>query len=313
MKKFMEELTEMVKDVKETDFSYSVTTKVPNVNDRELTFEGGNEKKGKEITTFVVDVDIRNSVELMKSHKRLMQKVYTAFVKGCVTIAIRHEAFVRNIIGDRIVLIFPTDSTANMIDSIVSLNHFCNIIMRTQFSSIDFKCGIGVDYGTMRVIKVGRVLAGKEKEEHRNLVWVGDAANIASRLTDVANKAIVSENVRLLLRYIVPQYGIFPSQPFNFATNDRFVDVSKNDFLSNFSIKTVSSGLVPMYKGQAILSFNTYPNSEITSPVLLSEKAYDMIIKDNSANVWLRKGWLLKNNIVVRDVRGSIYGLNLHW
>lgn len=41
------------------------------------------------------------------------------------------------------------------------------------FSNVDFHCGIGIDYGEMRVIKVGIERKGDENAENKGLVWVG--------------------------------------------------------------------------------------------------------------------------------------------
>lgn len=61
------------------------------------------------------------------------------------------------------------------------------------FSNVDFHCGIGIDYGEMRVIKVGIERKGDENAENKGLVWVGKPANLASRLTDFAGKTVEDE------------------------------------------------------------------------------------------------------------------------
>ena len=67
-----------------------------------------------------------------------------------------------------------------------TINHIAQKIINNRFPTVDFKCGIGVDYGEMRVIKVGIPRRGNEGTENRSLVWSGYPANYASRLTDIA-------------------------------------------------------------------------------------------------------------------------------
>ena len=39
-------------------------------------------------------------------------------------------------------------------------------------------------------IKTGIIKQGKEASSYKNLIWIGRPANIASRLTDIANKEL---------------------------------------------------------------------------------------------------------------------------
>ena len=61
-------------------------------------------------------------------------------------------------------------------------------LINSAFHDVEFKCGIGVDYGEMHIIKVGVEKLSDENTENKNLVWIGKPANLASRLCDVANK-----------------------------------------------------------------------------------------------------------------------------
>ena len=178
-----------IKDVKKLGFSYTSTKEVPSREDAVLTFEKGKDKKGKEIETCVLFVDIRNSVQLNEKHSPdTMGKIYTAFTKSMLKIAKYHSGEVRNIIGDRVMIVFPTENCAeNAVECAISINHISEI-MNKVFSDVDFRCGIGIDYGEMKVIKVGIIRQGDNNVENKNLVWIGKPANIASRLTDIAKK-----------------------------------------------------------------------------------------------------------------------------
>jgi class 3 adenylate cyclase len=79
----------------------------------------------------------------------------------------------------------------------------------------DFKVGIGIDYGEMLVLKAGIPKRHEEQSEYKNLVWVGDAANVASKLTDYAAK-----------EYSAPIYRVTYEQ----ITFDRVLKTSSREY-----------------------------------------------------------------------------------
>ena len=72
IKDLITELNDLITDARGKDFTYSDTDEVPNVDTSGLTYESGNEKKGKKIKTCVLYVDIRESVKLIKSYTEVM-------------------------------------------------------------------------------------------------------------------------------------------------------------------------------------------------------------------------------------------------
>ena len=135
-----------------------------------------------------------------------MGRIYTAFTKAVLKVAKYHSGHIRNVIGDRVMVVFPTkDCFTNAVDCAISINHIATYIINQQFFGVDFKCGIGIDYGELRVIKVGVQRQGSEISENKRLVWVGYPANIASRLTDVANKTINKEYFEVIRNPINPK------------------------------------------------------------------------------------------------------------
>jgi hypothetical protein len=65
-----------IQDSKNKDFEFNISYKVPSINDTDLTYESGKTKKGKEITTCVLYVDIRNSVALTEKHQIKTKEVF---------------------------------------------------------------------------------------------------------------------------------------------------------------------------------------------------------------------------------------------
>ena len=277
-----------IKDVKNLGFSYTSTKEVPSRGDTVLTFEKGKDKKGKEIETCVLFVDIRNSVQLNEKHSPdTMGKIYTAFTKSMLKIAQYHSGEVRNIIGDRVMIVFPTENCAeNAVECAISINHISKI-MNKVFSNVDFICGIGIDYGKMRVIKVGIIRQGDNNVENKNLVWVGKPANIASRLTDIANKEI---------DFVCVSYedlcDISPS-----------VEKRMNyeEFFNKFEWKEGNF----YFSGKEILDLKK--EKQAIPPILITENVYDRL----SLNI---KGYFKEQkNIDVKDNLKKVYGANLKW
>ena len=147
VKNIIAEIERDVIDVIKTNFVHNETTVVPNTNDSQLTYESGEEKKGKKIKTCVLFVDIRNSVALTeKHHTQTMGRIYTAFTKAVLKVARHHNGHIRNIIGDRVMVVFPsTNCFTNAVECAISINHIAKYIIKKQFSGVDFKCGIGID------------------------------------------------------------------------------------------------------------------------------------------------------------------------
>ena len=186
---FFDIIISVINDWKNTTFTFNPKNYVPGLDDTNLTYGNGEEKKGIEINTCVLFVDIRNSVQLTKEKQvRTMGKVYSVFTH-CVLLAAQNEGgYVRNIIGDRVMVVFPQENCfTNAVYCAITINHIASMINK-KFENFEFKCGIGIDYGKLSVMKVGIQKKGAENDDNKGLVWVGYPANFASRLTDCANK-----------------------------------------------------------------------------------------------------------------------------
>lgn len=170
-KAFIDELIGIISDTKNLGFDYTNTTEVPSAHkpDPGLTYESGKTKKAKILKTCVLYVDIRDSVKMVESHNYVtMGKVYTALTKSVLKIADFYGAKVRNIIGDRVMVVFPSENCfTNAVHCAVSINNIAEEINKV-FTGVDFKSGIGVDYGEMRVIKVGTERKGVENANYKN-------------------------------------------------------------------------------------------------------------------------------------------------
>lgn len=135
LKEFMTDIRTMIDDVRTKGFTYNTSSKVPSLSDCDLTYESGDAKKGKCIETCVLFVDIRNSVELTSEHNtETMGRIYTAFTKGVLNAAREHNGYVRNIIGDRVMVVFPVSNCfINAVNCAITINHISQIINNLSF------------------------------------------------------------------------------------------------------------------------------------------------------------------------------------
>lgn len=309
LKRTMTDIENMITDVRTTKFTYNTSLKVPSVSDCDLTYESGDAKKGKCIETCVLFVDIRNSVELTRKHStEIMGQIYTAFTKGVLYAAREHSGYVRNIIGDRVMVVFPVNNCfVNAVNCAITINHL-SLSINKVFSDVDFDCGIGVDYGEMRVIKVGIERKGDENAENKGLVWVGKPANLASRLTDFAGKMIEDEFYNVTGEfYHYDPLGIpsFFSKPRNgWIRESRRITAEQLAHKLSYSPTdglNISIG--------DISSFEREVEKYKYSPILISDKVYSEFKKQfpQIASKWKQE------ERQIRDITYKVWGANLHW
>lgn len=325
VKKIIQEIDADIKDILSTEFSYTNTTSVPNLDNSALTFGNAEEKKAKVINTCVLFVDIRGSVALTKKHHtKTMGRLYSAFAKGVLKAAHHHCGYVRNIIGDRVMVVFPASNCyTNAVYCAITINHLCSKIINTQFTGIDFKCGIGVDYGELKVIKVGTQKKGAEANENRGLVWTGYPANLASRLTDTANK-VVKEDYYLVTRnpYNDAKFlGFGLVNPFggprldlsslpDYLDTIETVEMTPEKFAN--SIKTAPTGSIYVSGGKFI-SFEKKIRKTEYPAILISKTVYNGYKKENADGNDVIYKWWEKETYKVKDVNDEVYGSNLTW
>lgn len=322
MKDILNEIEADIIDIKTKNFRYSYTTDVPSRHDKSITFEKGIDKVGKEIETCVLYVDIRNSVDLnRKHHTQTMGRIYTAFSKAMLKIAKYHNGNVRNIIGDRVMIVFPKDNCyTNAVNCAISIYHISHLLINRIFTDVDFKCGIGIDYGNLKVVKVGLTRRGTEGFDNKNLVWVGYPANIASRLTDVANKSVNTSKVKV--EYFPYDFsGLFPfPRPFPFPTKRKagiFNNNPSDELLTNEEFVkrvTFDDKLGITYSGGKLIRFDkieseiSFPPILMTSNVFLEYKNANPLKTDITKNYWKKI-----NNHNIKNVDVDVYGGTLNW
>lgn len=330
IKDILLEINSDVKDILKMDFELTKTQSdyVPNHEDPGLTFESGQVKRAKTIETCVLYVDIRNSTILSKSKpKKEMAKLYTAFTKSVLNIAEYHGGVIRNIIGDRVMVIFPEKNCfKTAIDTAISINSVSQKILNKHFSGFDFKCGIGIDYGEKLVIKAGIPKQDKERANYKNLIWISNSANIASKLTDIANKEIVKTMFRITYNPVninailpFPNLGsriILPvgnrnstNEPY-YLPNEVTKELSAEEFSNKFDM--LESGSLYFSDGK-LLRLKKFEKKITSKPILVSEKVFSEYKALNPNNDEFTKGWWTVQDVSIKEYSGKIYGCNLTW
>lgn len=311
------EINEDVKDIINLGFELTKVQSdyVPHPDDQGLSFESGRVKRAKLIETCVLYADIRNSTLLSQEHsKEVMARLYSAFTSSMIYVAQHHGGIVRNIIGDRVMIVFPPkDCFTKAINTAISINTVASRIMDKHFKGFNFKVGIGIDYGEMKVIKAGITKQGKERATHKNLVWIGNAANIASKLTDVANKNMVKDIFKVTKQVIKLRRpdstgSIFPFGPPSGIISQETIEVSKDDFLTNLKIN--SNGDL-IYGISRCFGFEKVTNSVHSKPILISQRVWEEYSKLNSKDI--KDGHWEIQNVAIKEYTGQIWGANLVW
>lgn len=317
-KDFFDNINSVINDWKNTNFTFNLKTYIPGLDDPNLTYGNGEEKKGIEINTCVLFVDIRNSVQLTKEKQvRTMGKVYSVFTH-CVLLAAQYEGgFVRNIIGDRVMIVFPQqDCFRKAVYCAITINHIVSMI-NSKFENIDFKCGIGVDYGKLSVMKVGTRTRGTENDDNKGLVWVGYPANFASRLTDCANKEFTDT-------YYYIDGDFYEFNPFyNPIERNPILGIPSGYYrkTKQFTAEQLASEIEISFDGhnlclsscRKVYSIKKKEEKYKYASILLSDNVYQGYAKVESTGNDITNNLWKKETRKIRDINFDIWGGNIVW
>jgi adenylate cyclase len=307
----MVDLTALHKDINEevaiilaSDFNIEVTETdyVPHSDDGAITFPNLDQKfQGtKVIETTVLYVDVRRSTALsMKHRSHTVARLYSAFVRAMTRCAAIYGGEVRGIIGDRVLMLFDAANCfGNAINTAILINSVCTYVLNKHFTHNEVTSGIGIDYGNMLATKTGMRRHGSAQQSYRALVWLGRPANVASKLTDNANKpeeAIELEKVNVA---------------YNYFGSLTYVEEWPSDFVTHFT-HYPSRGLM-IHSNPAFHSFTTLKKRYVTRPatpaILMTKVVYDGSRRDRPESVEIKNGWFKKIDITIPDYSGEVYG-----
>lgn len=303
----MVDLKRDVLNILTSDFQVEVveTSTVPDLTDTIITFPNTEEQRirCKALETCILFIDIRNSASLsVERRPHTLARIYSSFIRT-MTIAAQHfSGHVRDIIGDRVMVVFSRERCfQNAVDTAILMNTLSRHVMQPAVKQLtkdlEFRCGIGIDFGRMMVTKVGAAKRGDENEFYRSFVWLGKPANIASRLTDIANKTFTSEQKGVAVGSYYPHTHVWHWEDQSFeafvgqleATFSRTLN-HKNEYFSTF------------FETHLVDQHVAYP------PILMTEAVYEGLKSESpncdsiSKNLWRRQ----RNTISEYD--GTVYG-----
>ncbi len=302
LKDFFKEIDLEVGAVVSNDFQIEVTETdyVPSFDDPNITYDNldNKVKKCKRLESCVLYVDMRDSTKISAAKRpATLAKIYSSFVRSMIAAARYYEGHVRNIIGDRVMVVFDKEHCfEKAIDTAILMNSISKHILNKRIRDIDFRCGIGIDYGKMLIAKAGAVRRGTEKEFYRSLVWLGKPANVASRLTDIANKTTTTVTEKICQGN---HYPLTNKWSWLNKTYEQFIDdleptysrylKHKDNYFSSF-FKTSST-------------YNYTP-----SPILMTEAVFSGLKRENSNRPSIINNWWKEQSLNVRDYDGKIFG-----
>lgn len=128
LKEFLEKIDNQVESVLSSEFKIEVddTDFVPNLDDPEITYGNLDEKikKCKRLESCVLYVDMRDSTKISATRQpQTLAKIYYSFVKSMIASARHFGGHVRNIIGDRVMVVFDKDDCfKNAINTAILMN-----------------------------------------------------------------------------------------------------------------------------------------------------------------------------------------------
>jgi adenylate cyclase len=306
MKEFLADIDGSVAAVLGSNFDVEVvsTQYVPKFSDSNLTYDNldARTKKCKLLESCVLYIDIRDSAALSTEKRpRTLAKLYSAFVGSMVRAAKYHGGHVRNIIGDRVMVVFDQENCfTNAVNTAILMNTISQHIINKRYSD-SFKCGIGIDHGKMLVTKAGQIRKGEETEFYRSLLWLGQPANVASRLTDIANKVFNKTKpiVRVGLHYPLTDIWVW-------------LDQSPAQFLNDL---TETYSPVLRHKDEY---FNAFYQSEQTTPlsyppILMTAAVFSGYKVENPDERGLKENWWTKQSASIKEYQGDIYGGDVYF
>ena len=300
-------INDEIRIINSPDFNINVINSItlPILDDSEITFENFDNKmkKAKLVETCVLYIDIRESTQLSLEHKMTtLSKLYSSFVRGVIKCAMHYGGKVRNIIGDRVMVLFdPQNCFKNAVNTAILLNTFSIYIFNKYFRNNFVQCGIGIDYGKMLATKTGTIKRGIDSSEYKSLVWLGRPANIASKLADIANKSFSKTKIR------VGQY-------YPYINDWHWSEHEFEEFFDSLEL-TYSPPIIARFKEpyQNVLSFFKTLVYESYPAILMTKKVYEGFKRSCPYEESIKKRWWKARKAEVAGYKEIIYGSNIYF
>jgi hypothetical protein len=156
----------------------------------------------------------------------------------------------------------------------------------------------------MLATKTGFRRHGSEQQNYRSLVWLGRPANVASKLTDIANKE------EYAIDWPVVRTGYdYPGQPDWYWQNEHL-----GEFVSHFE-KDYSTGEwrhQHPYLAAFFVSAERTVLKPKTPPILMTKAVYEGFRKARPNTDSIKNNWFAKVDVAVPGYSGEVYGGNVY-
>jgi len=304
---FRDSVREEIASILSPDFKVIVshTDTVPSIDDPELTYPNldTKEQKCKLIETCILHVDIRESTAIGERHQREeLVGLYSAFVRAMSRCAAYNHGKVRNIIGDRVMVLFDkANCFTNAVNTAILMNTVAKFVLDKEFKIDNIKCGIGIDYGYMLIAKAGVIKKGEESVSSRSLVWLGRPANVASKLADKANKTETEKKQMI-------REGCW----YESLNQWSWYDFDINYFLGELQI---TNSPILRHKDENFRTFTRISKDTSTSnpAILVTDSVFSGYKVANPNANSIVNDWWKKQPFEVSGYRGDIYGSSLEY
>jgi len=307
-----DELDDEVSTIMSDAFSVGVTSTnyVPHSDDAAITFPNLDEWKQscKLIDTCILYIDIRRSTELNLTHDpETVAKLYSSFVRAMSKAALQFGGHVRGIIGDRVMVLFDKEKAfTNALWCASLMNSVSQFVINKHFKANEVTCGIGIDAGKMLVTKTGIRKNGQQRHNYKNLVWLGRPANVASKLTDLANKPAEGADVGAVLVGFQTSVG---ADDFKW----RWLEYLCWDFVKHIRSDVLSRQIQfndPNFRSIVVYEKRVETKSA-TPPILMSRAVYAGFAQENPDYEGFAKGWFNQVTVSVPGFHDSVWGCNM--
>jgi hypothetical protein len=189
----------------------------------------------------------------------------------------------------------------NAVNTAVLINSVCKYVLNRHFTHSQVSFGIGIDYGRMLATKTGVRRHGSAQQSYRSLVWLGRPANVASKLTDNANKPAETYNLPM----VKVAFDYFSTGLLTYET------VTPEAFARSFGARNPLTRPIP-HNTSAFHSFTMTEETIVlrpeTPPILMSKRVYDGYKAACPSADAVKNGWYKLIPHSFQDVPDDVYG-----
>lgn len=182
-----------ITEILATNWNTRVGQKVPDPNDVGLANDA------VKLDATVLYADLKESTLMVNNlPASIAAEIYKCYLRGCCEIIKNNEGVITSFDGDRVMAVYIGGyKNTNAVKTALNINYFVqeilNPALKKQYEDLDYTVRqvVGIDTGELFVARTG--IRGDN-----DLVWVGNAANLAAKMCSIRNikgSTFISKNV----------------------------------------------------------------------------------------------------------------------